>query len=98
MINKQAVRLLDRANELEKEQEEIAKLQKLLQKRGEELLEMLEELPPNCDLAERPHENIAYFDWCKLYVEFIKRSKKNDYEYDRLKYNAVQLATKGVIE
>lgn len=98
MINKQAVRLMNRANELEKEQEKIAKLQKLLQKRGEELLKILEELPPDCDLAERPHENVATVEWLTLYAEFEKRSKSFDYEYDRLRYNAVQLATKGVIE
>ena len=98
MINKKAVKLMDRANELEKEQEKIKLLQKLLQKRGSELLNMLEKLPLDCDLADHPHERVAYFEWCKLYVQFTKRSKKFDYEYSRLKYNAVQLATKGVIE
>lgn len=98
MINKQAVRLLNRANELEKEQEKIELLQKLLQKRGSELLNMLENLPVGCDLADYPHENVATVEWLTLCAEFEKRSKSFDYEFDRLRYNAVQLATKGVIE
>ena len=98
MINKQAVRLMNRANELENEQKNIEELQKIVLKKGNELLKMLSKLPPDCDLAERPHENVAIVEWLTLCAEFEKRSKSFDYEFDRLRYNAVQLATKGVIE